>query len=374
MNFDINTIFSWLDSHHVLLYFAVITALHLVFLMLFRLFSKGEQNLTRTLTLRDAALKINRSFMQTEDTQSLLDMMILTAVSLVNKGTQGTIMLSEQGVMRVSAQVGFEESIFDNLQIPIEETLIYKHTGGDLSHAVIMEGDRHWAQEDSYLVNIKSMMSAPVISNGQLYATINLYSSAHRKFTFEDLMTIEYLAEQVKGVLEKQNQYEETLKNAQIDSLTGLCNRRHSLAIIDKIVDSKEVSPEDLCLLLLDIDNLKPVNDHYGHDLGDLLIQGFANALQVVFKDSICIGRYGGDEFVVCLDLKNQSLELALADYNKQLKQYLGKHLIRVATEAISIEYSAGAARLSESGLDIKNMIQLADQRMYQGKEAKKSI
>lgn len=373
MNFEIESMYSWLNFSHFIIYFAVITVVHFVFWVLFRHFNKGEENLTRVITLRDAALKINKSFMQSEDTQSLLDMMILTAVSLINKGTQGTIMLADNKILRVRAQVGFEASIFDQLHLPLEETMIYKHTGGDLSRAVIIEGDKRWGRDDTYLENIKSMMSAPVFSNGQLFATINLYSSAHRTFSIDDLITLEYLAEQVKDVLEKQSHYEETIKNAQVDSLTGLSNRRHSLSVIERKIQEPGFIPENLCLLLLDIDNLKPVNDHYGHNFGDLLIQGFASALQIVFEDSLCIGRYGGDEFIVCIELKNP-LETALSQFEQSLSTYLELHPVKVAALGISIEYSMGAALFSEANLEIKKFIQLADLRMYQRKTSKKNV
>lgn len=356
----------------VLLYFLIITALHLIFLVLFKNWKRSDKTLSQMLILRDAALKINQSLMETEDTKSLLDMMILTAVSVINKGAQGTIMLSENGVMKVRSQVGFDPSIFDELQIPINETLIYKHTGGDLSRAVIMEGDKKWARDDLYLANIKSMMSAPIHSNGQLFATINLYSSAHNQFNLEDLITLEYLAEQVKMVLEKHTYYEETLKNAQMDSLTGLFNRRHTLVTIQRYLSQNQSHLENVSLLLLDINNLKPVNDHYGHDYGDHLIQGFASALLKVFSGAVCIGRYGGDEFLVCIDMP-RSLPLCQTEaLDAKLNEYLAQNPIRVANVNISIEYSLGEAFYSEAEGDLRQWIKLADQRMYKEKTRQK--
>lgn len=85
------------------------------------------------------------------------------------------------------------------------------------------------------------------------------------------------------------------------DPLTGLANRRHFRAVLEREIDRVARSGEAALLLMLDIDHFKKVNDEYGHVAGDLVLQSVARTLAGCVRPMDTLARYGGEEFAVVL-------------------------------------------------------------------------
>jgi two-component system cell cycle response regulator len=85
------------------------------------------------------------------------------------------------------------------------------------------------------------------------------------------------------------------------DPLTGLANRRHFCAVQDRAIDIVARSGEPALLLMLDIDHFKKVNDTYGHQAGDHVLQAVARCLAKCVRPMDTVARYGGEEFAVVL-------------------------------------------------------------------------
>ncbi|MEP9366704.1 GGDEF domain-containing protein [Xanthobacter sp. VNH20] len=90
------------------------------------------------------------------------------------------------------------------------------------------------------------------------------------------------------------------IKAAHTDDLTGVANRRYVLARIDDMLlgNGGEAGAPG-CVAVLDLDNFKYINDHYGHQAGDLILRDFARRIQVQVRRRDCFGRIGGEEFVL---------------------------------------------------------------------------
>ncbi len=88
---------------------------------------------------------------------------------------------------------------------------------------------------------------------------------------------------------------------ATTDSLTGLFNRRHMIELAEKVLARHQRHPTNLTLMLMDIDHFKQVNDQYGHDMGDRVLQAVSDLLKQSMRDQDFIGRWGGEEFLSIL-------------------------------------------------------------------------
>ncbi|VXC43904.1 GGDEF domain-containing protein [Pseudomonas sp. 9Ag] len=88
---------------------------------------------------------------------------------------------------------------------------------------------------------------------------------------------------------------------ATTDSLTGLFNRRHMIELAEKVLARHQRHPTNLTLMLMDIDHFKQVNDQYGHDMGDRVLQAVSDLLKQSMRDQDFIGRWGGEEFLAIL-------------------------------------------------------------------------
>ena len=153
-------------------------------------------------------------------------------------------------------------------------------------------------------------------------------------------------------------------KLALVDSMTGLSNRRYFEIQIEEEQSRLDLDPSArLSVLVLDLDNLKTINDCYGHGAGDRALKGVARALGCVLRpDDICC-RIGGDELVVLA----RGCDLSARD---QLAERL-----RAVTRRILGPWPAGLLRISIGGAtsgvdgqDVEALVALADERMYEDK------
>ncbi|HWR23045.1 MAG TPA: GGDEF domain-containing protein [Feifaniaceae bacterium] len=149
------------------------------------------------------------------------------------------------------------------------------------------------------------------------------------------------------------------------DELTGLYNRRYVDERLPVDIVRSTYSGLPLSLAFLDIDNLKTVNDRYGHAAGDTIIASIASAMNgCVRADTDWVARYGGDEFIVCLN--NTSYE----DAEKILARISVKVLETEPArgEGIAGTVSYGIYTMRGEQLTAEALIALADKRMYQAK------
>jgi GGDEF domain-containing protein len=116
----------------------------------------------------------------------------------------------------------------------------------------------------------------------------------------EDGQVMHYIAI-VKDITERRRVEQEIQRLAFYDALTGLPNRRLLHDRLEHCLRGSRRHTLHGAVLMLDLDNFKPLNDHFGHDAGDCLLVEVANRLQACVRASDTVARLGGDEFVVII-------------------------------------------------------------------------
>lgn len=157
------------------------------------------------------------------------------------------------------------------------------------------------------------------------------------------------------------------------DGLTGLYNRLMFLTVFEKEIQKVQRSHQELFFVILDIDNFKPINDTYGHLIGDEAIKTTAKTLQNLLRASDTIARFGGDEFVICLVDDNK--EAASVVVNRILNEFNNKTIPvtrNLDYHDLQINLSIGYTSYKSED-DYKTMLQRADQALYISKEAGKN-
>jgi two-component system, cell cycle response regulator len=147
------------------------------------------------------------------------------------------------------------------------------------------------------------------------------------------------------------------------DALTGLYNRRHLDRELSRWHSDSVRHHDPLCLLMLDLDHFKQVNDTYGHPAGDLVIRAFADALRTELRAGDIGGRWGGEEFLVILPRTDLEGALAVAE---RIRSRTAAQPICAAGQPISVTVSGGCAL--GPGESAEAVVQLADTCLYQAK------
>jgi diguanylate cyclase (GGDEF)-like protein/PAS domain S-box-containing protein len=154
---------------------------------------------------------------------------------------------------------------------------------------------------------------------------------------------------------------------AQHDTLTDLPNRALFTDRLRHAIANAHRNRERLAMMFLDLDKFKPVNDTYGHAVGDLLLKQVAQRLQHCVRESDTVGRIGGDEFVVLLpaiETENDALGVAA-----KIQFVLNQPFV-IAGHVLSISSSIGVAVYPDHGIDEMQLAKCADDAMYRAKES----
>jgi diguanylate cyclase (GGDEF)-like protein/PAS domain S-box-containing protein len=148
------------------------------------------------------------------------------------------------------------------------------------------------------------------------------------------------------------------------DHLTGLSNRR---MLEDRLKQSINACQEGdgLCVLLLDLDRFKPINDELGHDVGDLVLQTVGTRLAASVRRMDTCARLGGDEFVVVLH--NTVSDVNIEKIASGILMAIAAP-IKVGQRELSVEVSIGCARYPQDAQDLASLLKCADAAMYGAK------
>jgi diguanylate cyclase (GGDEF)-like protein len=152
------------------------------------------------------------------------------------------------------------------------------------------------------------------------------------------------------------------------DDLTCLYNRRGFFAAATQELKRARRNTESLLLLFCDVDNLKVINDSYGHCEGDLALIRTADGLEETFRGSDILARLGGDEFVVlALGTGQQSEEVIFRRLEKNLKK------ANSVENRYALSLSVGVARFDpKNAVTLGELMVQADRAMYEKKQKKK--
>lgn len=154
------------------------------------------------------------------------------------------------------------------------------------------------------------------------------------------------------------------------DTLTEVFNRAGFFKFAPSLIDEAMDKGYNLFILFLDLDGLKMVNDRYGHDEGDSFIKAMAGVLRKVHGNGELLMRYGGDEFVV---LSSDYTDEEAKAYIKRIQQEIDAYNVSV-DKPYELSASMGYSLIKpEEGMNLEDLIEIADQEMYKVKKAKKA-
>ena len=155
------------------------------------------------------------------------------------------------------------------------------------------------------------------------------------------------------------------MKLARRDGLTGIFNRQHFVGEAERLLQYCRKSDRVACLVLLDLDHFKQVNDTHGHAVGDRVLRRAVAACQAHLRSTDLFGRLGGEEFGVLLPecgldqavARVEQIRLAIASVS------LGEDVPNVAVSA-----SFGVATVANSGYELRQLMTDADDALYAAK------
>jgi two-component system, cell cycle response regulator len=160
---------------------------------------------------------------------------------------------------------------------------------------------------------------------------------------------------------------QESVTMAVTDPLTGLNNRRHLTSHLGSLMEHAAGGKADLCLLILDIDHFKQVNDKYGHDAGDEVLKEFAQRLKKAVRGIDLVCRYGGEEFVVLMPDTDENVAFRVAERIRTTVA-MEPFSIHRGEKTINVTVSIGMAMLTPNMKTPTEILKSADTALYRAK------
>lgn len=157
---------------------------------------------------------------------------------------------------------------------------------------------------------------------------------------------------------------------AQTDYLTHIANRRHIIKEGRRLLALCQQKQQDLAIIIIDIDDFKPINDEYGHAVGDLVIKQVVKNMRAGLNGNQLLGRVGGEEFLLLLPNMNKGRACAVAE---QIRQQVADKPILVDEVQLQITVSLGVAVNQPPVAHFEELLKRADDAMYGAKSAGKN-
>ena len=222
---------------------------------------------------------------------------------------------------------------------------VFPQDEADKSYAAVK-----WVFENGMMKVIEVRVPRP---DGDRYYIITIKPILAEQFEVTSVICIS------KDITERKQMEEQLRYLSTHDALTNLYNRNFFEVELERIQDSR-LFP--VSIVMVDLDNLKLVNDHHGHATGDELIRKAAQVLKEVFRNEDIIARYGGDEFIVLLpETDEAAAQVVLSRLRAKVNEQQDPLF------SLSIGSSAG-----EKGRSLSELISIADDQMYQEKISRK--
>jgi diguanylate cyclase (GGDEF)-like protein len=333
-----------------------------------------QLNKTKTYTL-DTLLEVSQHALHEEHITNYYHLILASAIKVIKNANKGSILVrdSETGRFKFETCLGYDLNILQETDFAYEQT--FASTGKDNQSAIITEIPKFNAlnltpsQNDALRrgrgFELASTLSAPIYINNEVYAIINIDSDMPSAFCQEDATLIQFFTTQISLALKSRLELTETLALSKYDKLTGVFNRNYFDKMMKPLTNPDLDHINTYSLVLFDLDNLKVINDSYGHLAGDAVLIAFTNIIKEAISDHDILARVGGDEFILILretssDKAKQFMATLYENYKSHSIYYNATHL--------PVRFSYGIASSPDDSMVYEILHKLADARMYEFK------
>ncbi|MEW6206994.1 MAG: HD domain-containing phosphohydrolase [Acidobacteriota bacterium] len=215
-------------------------------------------------------------------------------------------------------------------------------------------------------VAYRSTAIFPLLKEGQLIGALALYSEEDRQYSADEMRLLETISAHAAAALHNALVFERTKESALTDNLTGLPNARYLYGFFEQERSRAERHGYPLALMMMDLDGLKNVNDSYGHAAGDEVLRRVAQIARAQLRTGDTLIRYAGDEFAAVLHRATPEVVIDLKTRVQSAVDSL-EHKVR-ADRLAHVGISIGYAVYGADGHTIDELMEVADQRMYEDK------
>ena len=339
-------------------------------------YSIAQKNLSKRVNELDLIRKASLHLTMNLSLDAVLESILESAMELIS-ADDTHVFLYEHGVL------SFASALFEGHQqkepyMELREDGVTYHVAREGVKKVVHDTSKDPLFDDRPWEG--SIISLPLKIGQKVLGVMNIALKRRHEFSEGEIRVLEFLGDQAAIAIQNAKLYEQAQQEiadrkkaekaiqhlANHDALTGLPNRRlFNERIILEIARSQR-NQLQFSLMLFDLNQLKNVNDSFGHNIGDMLLQAVAQRLLGLLRKSDTVARMGGDEFFLILPEMNQ-LEGATLTAERILSALSTP--FHLEANQINISTSIGVAFFPDDGETAEELLKKADLAMYKAKE-----
>jgi diguanylate cyclase (GGDEF)-like protein len=238
--------------------------------------------------------------------------------------------------------------------------------------------DPQWQDSPGVDKNMINYLGYPLRwPDNTIFGTFCVLNSQPKHYTDQQ----QKLMQQMQGMIERHlallyKNHSLELQNQQLkyladtDDLTGIWNRRAFIVESNKELQRAQRNKHPVCLLMMDIDDFKKINDAFGHEVGDEVLKLFTHCITATKRSYDIFGRIGGEEFAMLLPETNRSEAMELAE---RIRKKVSEIFFHKHRNEIRITVCIGVYALARNDTTILAALSKADERLYAAKRAGKN-
>ena len=201
------------------------------------------------------------------------------------------------------------------------------------------------------------------------------FFSAPDEISTDVLVALSHFAKSHLKIIQRFEELYKTHELIHIDDVTGLYNQRKLYKDLTLLVDKFQKEKDPFCVLFIDIDYFKKVNDTYGHLVGTKLLENVARDIKGLLRDTDISYRYGGDEFVVVLVNSDATAGKIVGERILQIiRERTYEVEMRNEKKMIKLSVSIGVAEFPTDAVNSQEILAIADRMMYEAKESGRGV
>jgi len=317
-----------------------------------------------------ALAQVSHTLSATLDVNRVLNLIVESLARLVDVAACSIMLLDrERQELKIHAAVGVPEDVVKNSVRKVGEGISGRVAA---TGKTIFLRDVNMAQDgisgcNSSRYQRKSCICVPLKARGELIGVLNVNDKKTRDFTGEDLNLVELFAAQAAVAIDNARVHGLLWKTSVTDGLTQTFVHTYFQQRLAELVRLAAETRGRLAVVMVDLDHFKAVNDQYGHQVGDAVLQGTAALLRRAVRSVDLVARYGGEEFAIVLSEVSPRIALAICE---RLRRNIEQARFPAGDRQVAITASFGVAMFPVDAQEPTALVEVADRHLYASKQA----
>jgi diguanylate cyclase (GGDEF)-like protein len=279
------------------------------------------------------------------------------------------VMLEQNIDLHISTRRGAETLVADALIARVRSALEERIPVSFASTDVIVKSESHELAPGGRC-GLRHQVVVLIEQAGRT-AGLVLLVREEPEFSDGERQVLTIAATQMSMLLDALHARQQIRNLADTDDLTGVWNRRYLRRELANETERARTFRVPLSLLLFDIDDFKPINDNFGHALGDVVLSELCGAVREILRPTDTLARYGGDEFAVILPHTDKGAAGSVA--GRLLDRVRALDIVADDETVVRCAVSIGIAELGDADGSVTDLIRRADEKLYDSKRQGKN-